>query len=267
MDARPIGVFDSGIGGITILKELYEEMPHEHFVYYADTARLPYGVRSDREIIALMKEALVFFRKKDIKLLVVACNTAWTVAGSFLEEMSDFPCIGVVDSATYLIRHTKDIHRLGILATETTIKSGVHEQRIEQLGRSIEVRSLACPMFVSIVEEGWNDSDLSDMIVQKYLSAMKGSVDSVLLASTHFTVLKDQIQNFLGDEVILIDPSKEVARYTSKILKERALETDRSERGTIAFFVSDKPEKFKLVAGSILPVDDVQLVESENTRV
>lgn len=261
MDTRPIGVFDSGIGGVTVLKEIRKLLPKENIVYYADTARVPYGPRPAGEIQEFSLEAVNFLLKKDIKLLVIACNTVTAVAFDYIVENVDIPVIGVIEPGVRAVQNTKDIKRLGLIATKATVDSNAYQSRLKNQDADLIINAKACPMLVSIVEEGWADTEISKLIVERYLENMKkDNIDALILACTHFPVLRSQIEACVED-VRIIDPAEETALELEKVLKANDILNESGTDGEVEFYVSDSAEKFKSIANNLVEVDRVDEVE------
>lgn len=259
MDNRPIGVFDSGIGGLTVLREINKILPKESVIYYGDTARVPYGPRTREEIMKLTLDSVKFLMSKDIKALVIACNTVTAVAFDYLKETLPVPIIGVIDPGVKAVLSSGDIKRLGLIATKTTVDSKAYEKRLNK--SKIEVISKACPMLVSIVEEGWADTELSRLSIERYLEEFKSKdLDGLIMACTHFPVLRDQIRDFIGNDIKLIDPAEETAKSLKDMLeREDILRLDDRAR-IVEFYVTDKAEKFKKLASDLLEIDDINVL-------
>lgn len=261
MDTRPIGVFDSGIGGVTVLKEIRKLLPNENIVYYADTARVPYGPRPAAEIQKFSLEAVNFLLKKDIKLLVIACNTVTAVAFDYIVENINIPVIGVIEPGVRAVQNTKDIRKLGLIATKATVDSNAYQSRLKSQNSDLTVNAKACPMLVSIVEEGWADTEISKLVVQRYLENMrKDSIDALILACTHFPVLRNQIEACVED-VRIIDPAEETALELERVLKNNGILNEFDSDGEVEFYVSDSAEKFKSIAKNLIEIDRVDEVE------
>lgn len=261
MDTRPIGVFDSGIGGVTVLKEIRKLLPNENIVYYADTARVPYGPRPAAEIQKFSLEAVNFLLKKDIKLLVIACNTVTAVAFDYIVENINIPVIGVIEPGVRAVQNTKDIRKLGLIATKATVDSNAYQSRLKSQNSDLTVNAKACPMLVSIVEEGWADTEISKLVVQRYLENMrKDSIDALILACTHFPVLRNQIEACVED-VRIIDPAEETALELERVLKANGILNEFDSDGEVEFYVSDSAEKFKSIAKNLIEIDRVDEVE------
>lgn len=245
-----IGVFDSGIGGLTVLKKIINILPRENTIYLGDTARVPYGIKSADTVIRYSLENTEFLLDKNIKLLVVACNTVSAVGLPTLRDRCSVPIIGVIEpGARKAARATKQ-NRVGVIGTERTIKSGAYPNSIKKLNPEIEVVSQACPLFVPLVEEGWTDNDIAFLTAKRYLQALKDSdIDTLILGCTHYPLLKGVIRKVLGDGVLLVDSAEETAIEVARGLKANNSLRDSDEKATHEFYVTDAPER--LVKGGI----------------
>ncbi|MDO5718297.1 MAG: glutamate racemase [Tissierellia bacterium] len=258
MDNRPIGVFDSGIGGLTVLREIKKQIPNENLIYYADTARVPYGPRPKEEILRFSKEAVDFLIQKDIKVLVIACNTVTAIAYDYLIENIDIPVLGVIDPGVRAVMNAGDIKTLGLIATKATVESMQYQNRLYKGDAGLKIIARACPMLVSIVEEGWAGTDISKLIIERYLQDFKdSSMDAIILACTHFPVLRDQIAEFLTDDIMIIDPAEETAKELKRILKDSDIENGLKDNTDTKFYVSDKADKFKSIAEKLVDINEV----------
>jgi glutamate racemase len=250
---RPIGVFDSGIGGLTVLKEIIEELPAESTIYLGDTARVPYGIRSAETVVRYSFENTRFLSSRDIKLLVVACNTASAVGLSAIKNSIPIPVIGVIEpGAKAAARATKN-KRIGVIGTEATVKSSSYTRAIKAIDESIEVYGLSCPLFVPLVEEGWTRGPVATMVAREYLGGMKEKgIDTVVLGCTHYPLLKEVIAGVLGEDVTLIDSAVETAHEIRTALKVLGLRREQNDSPTREFYVTDSPERFLKVGESFL---------------
>lgn len=267
MDERPIGVFDSGIGGLTVLKEIMELLPGEDIVYFGDTARIPYGTRSKETVIKYFFQSVKFLLTKDIKAIVIACNTASALAMEEAQEAFEIPILGVIEpGAKAAVSATKN-SIIGVIGTEGTINSQAYQRKIRKLLPSAEIVGIPCPLFVPIVEEGWESTDVAYLTAKKYLLELKEhNIDSLVLGCTHYPALRYTINKVLGDGVTLVNPAYETARAARIMLKERNLLSNKVEGGKCEFYVSDDPEKFKRSGGNMLrkEIVSVQKVNIEN---
>ena len=242
---RPIGIFDSGMGGLTVVKEMRRILPNEDIVYFGDTARVPYGPKSQETIIRFSIENILFLLKHEVKMIVVACNTSSSVALPTLENHFKIPLLGVIEpGARKAVTMTKN-ERIGVIGTRTTISSRAYEKYIHKYDSKVKVFSQDCPLFVPLVEEGWFDSSITKDIAEYYLASLKQkNIDSLVLGCTHYPLLKNMIKKVMGKSVTLIDSAKQVAQYAKEILIKENLVGDNNKRGIINFYVSDEPDNF-----------------------
>ncbi|MFH1062787.1 MAG: glutamate racemase [Candidatus Omnitrophota bacterium] len=246
-DPRPIGIFDSGMGGLTVVKEVMRNLPNEKIVYFGDTARVPYGPKSKETVIRFSIENILFLLKNNVKLIIVACNTASSVALSAIEKNFKVPIMGVIEpGVSEAIRITKN-KRIGIIGTKTTVNSLAYEKQIKKIDPRIKVYSSACPLFVPLVEEGWLKTKITKEIVAKYLLPLKNkNIDTIVLGCTHYPLLKPVIKDVLGPNVKLIDSARQVAYQAKYILETQGLLTTKknTKQPNVYFYVSDEPDNF-----------------------
>jgi glutamate racemase len=241
---RAIGVFDSGIGGLTVLRALVEELPHEDFIYLGDTARLPYGTKTDEVIIRYSRENTEFLLAKGIKMLVVACNTSSAVALEAIARDTTIPVIGVIEPGARAVVKASRTGKIGVIATEATVASGAYTRTIQSLRPRAEIYTRACPLLVPLVEEGWTDNDVAERTVWYYLESLKQSgIDALLLGCTHYPLLVAMFQRVLGPEVRVVDSATATAAAVRERLRVLQL-TRRATQGTRSFFVTESPERF-----------------------
>ena len=264
MDNRPIGVFDSGIGGLTVLKEIVEQLPGEDIIYFGDTARIPYGTRSKETVIKYVIQSFEFLMTKDIKAIVVGCNTASSLALESVKDKFNIPIIGVVNpGAKAAISVTKN-NIIGVIGTEGTINSDSYQRTIRKNLPTAEVIGIPCPLFVPIVEEGWENSDVADVAAEKYLLELREhNIDTLVLGCTHYPALRYTIGKVMGQGVKLVNPAYETAKLTKNLLKEEGLLNEKIEGGNHNYYVSDDPDKFKRIGENIIR-RQIGLVEKVN---
>jgi glutamate racemase len=239
-----IGVFDSGIGGLTVLHEIIEALPRENTVYLGDTARSPYGTKSMDTVLRYSFENSEFLVEKGVKILVVACNTSTAVALERLQAELDLPVIGVIHPGVRRALASTRNKKVGVIGTEATIQSGAYTRALKTADPAVEVYSRACPLFVPLVEEGWTDNAVVEMTVTAYLESLKQSgIDTLILGCTHYPLLKKAIRKFLGGGVRLVDSAEETAGEVAALLKKSAL-ARKMGKGTHSFFVTDAPDRF-----------------------
>jgi glutamate racemase len=246
-ESKPIGIFDSGIGGLTVLKELCKKLPHENTVYLGDTARVPYGIRSPETVTRYSFENTRFLFSKEVKMIVVACNTASSVSLESIRNAAPVPFVGVIGPGAKAAAAATENKKIGIIGTEATIKSNSYAQAIKSIDSDIEVFGIACPLFVPLVEEGWTEGKIAEMIAQEYLREIKRKdIDTLVLGCTHYPLLKGTLAAVMGENVRLIDSAIETALEVEAILKNLSL-LNTSGGKIREFFVTDSPEKFKTV--------------------
>ena len=247
-----IGLFDSGIGGLTVLQKIIELLPKENTVYLGDTARAPYGTKSVETVLRYSFENSEFLVEKDVKLVVVACNTSTAIALDRLKSSLDIPVIGVIESGVRKALEKSRNKKIGVIGTEATIQSGAYTKALRAKDVKVEVYSRACPLFVPLVEEGWTDNDVVEMTVKAYLGSLKQSgIDTLILGCTHYPLLKKAIRKLMGDTVYLVDSAEEIANEVSAVLKKESL-VRKNGKGSHSFFVTDAPDRFVKVGQRFL---------------
>jgi glutamate racemase len=258
-----LGIFDSGIGGLTVLRAIKRLLPRENIMYLGDTARVPYGTRSAQTVLKYSIANTDFLLRQNIKLLVVACNTASAVATDALRERYDIPVIEVITpGARGAVRLSRG-RRIGIIGTETTVQSNAYQKAIHALDRQIEVFSCACPLFVPLAEEGWCDpqDEIVLLTARRYLAALKDqAIDTLVLGCTHYPLLKGAIQRVMGDAVTLIDSADETAHEVESLLADNRLLRNNGDSGTCSFFVTDIPHRF-IETGKLFLGDEIATVQ------
>ncbi|MEO8622201.1 MAG: glutamate racemase [bacterium] len=256
----PIGVFDSGLGGLTVAHAIMQKLPGESLVYFGDTARVPYGPKSPETVRRYSHEIAGFLLDEGVKAIVVACNTATAHALPMLEAELDVPVIGVVGpGARAAVRATKSGH-IGVIGTAGTIKSGAYVRAIHAESPNATVTALACPLFVPLVEEGWSDNEATRLIAAEYLAPLvQAHVDTLVLGCTHYPLLKRVIGETIGRSVRLIDSAEETAADTRRMLAENDLASSAS-KGSYRFVASDDPQQF-LTLGQRFFGDALETVE------
>ena len=257
-NAAPVGVFDSGVGGLTVAREIMRQLPNENLVYFGDTARVPYGSKSRDNIIRYSRQIIHFLKTKGVKAIVIACNTACALALDVVREESDIPIIGVVEPGARAALQITQTKKIGVIGTEATVQSAMYGKIIKGLDPTVSVIGKACPLFVPLVEEGFAKHKVTEEIIDYYLASMKESdIDSLILGCTHYPLLRSRIRAYLGDKIQLVNPAYETAMDLKYILKESGMENagKEGEHATYSFYVSDAADKFKQFANSILPYD------------
>ena len=252
-NTSPIGVFDSGIGGLTVLSEIKRLLPNENFVYLGDTARVPYGTKSSKTVITYSQINSRFLLSKGIKLLVVACNTASAVALPGLRWDLEIPIIGVIEPGARKAVSSTKTGIVGVIGTPSTIRSDAYTRAVENISPDIEVVSKACPLFVPLAEEGWTDGEIAELAAKSYLGPLKESgIDVLILGCTHYPLLKRTIQKVIGDGVKLIDSAEETAIEIKRILSEKKTQNSNSSQTQQDFYLTDISESFINMAGRFL---------------
>ena len=251
MDNRCIGVFDSGLGGLTCVKEIMKTLPGESIVYFGDTGRVPYGSRSAQTIIKYTESDIRFLKTFDPKLIVIACGTASTTALESVKDKFDVKIIGVVDSAAKAAAKATKNGKIGVIGTSGSINSGKYEETLKSINENFEVFSNPCPLFVPLVENGYINKPATYLIAQEYLEpVISAGVDTIILGCTHYPIIKDVIAEIAGESITLIDPGKETARYISEITDVQ--KSDISKEPQHSFYISDKVESFAKMAEMFL---------------
>ena len=272
MSWKAIGIFDSGIGGLTVLRELVRAMPQEDTIYLGDTARVPYGTKSPETVIRYAVEIASFLVKRDIKLLVAACNTASAVSLETLQERFQIPIVGVIEPGARRAAAVTRNGRVGVIGTEATIKSSAYTRAIKKINPAIEVITRACPLFVPLAEEGWTTNEVARLAARMYLDGLKETgVDTLVLGCTHYPLLKEIITETMGEEVRLVDSAEETARTVEEILLDQGLLRPAVEKGNHHYFVTDVPAGFirignRFLGGRLEDVHQVSLEEAVATE-
>jgi glutamate racemase len=262
----PVGIFDSGIGGLTVLKELLGVLPREDTIYLGDTARVPYGIRSAETVTRYSFENTKFLVAKGIKVLVIACNTVSSVSLDAIKGSLSIPVIGVIEPGAKAAVSATRNGKIGVIGTDATIRSGAYAKAIRTLDQSIQVSSLACPLFVPLVEEGWTEGDIAELTAQQYLKQFSGrEIDTLVLGCTHYPLLKDVLYKVMGDGVRLIDSAIETAREVRETLESLSLLNAAGGR-LRRFYVTDAPDKFIQVGERFLgrTIDYIKKIELES---
>ncbi len=265
---NPIGVFDSGLGGLTVVKELIRQLPNEDIIYYGDTARVPYGTKSKESIIRFSIENANILLKYKVKMIVVACNSCSSYALSILQKGFSVPVIGVIDAGARKAVDTTKNKRVGVIATPATIASEKYPQTIHHYDKSLKVLSQACPLFVPLVEEGWMDKDVTLRVANEYLGDFKKQkIDTLILGCTHYPLLKKVLSKSMGAQVSLVDSAQEVALEVKRVLNALGKINANQKKGRTKFLVSDKPQEFKKIAKQFLGFEIKDLVKVEKHKM
>ena len=254
----PVGVFDSGVGGLTVAREIMRNLPSEKIVYFGDTARVPYGSKSKETVIRYSRQIIRFLQEQQVKAIVVACNTASAFALDTVRDEFDIPIIGVIESGAKVAAARTRNTRVGIIGTVGTVGSGIQAQYLKKLDPGITVFGKACPLFVPLVEEGWLHDPVTVEVASRYLKELQDKdVDTLILGCTHYPLIRSTIRQVMGEEVCLVNPAYETALELGKLLEEQGLSSTGTEQKEFPyrFYVSDLADEFKEFANSILPYD------------
>jgi glutamate racemase len=249
----PIGVFDSGVGGLTVVRALMERLPFEKIIYFGDTARVPYGVKSPETITQYATQITRFLLQNDVKLLIIACNTMAAVAYQAVKDLSPVPVLDVIDAgARKAINETHSKH-VGVIGTPATINSNAYARAIHQYASDIRVFSQACPLLVPLVEEGWWNHPVTRMTVQEYLRpVLVERIDTLVLGCTHYPVIKPLIQEIVGPDIYLVDSAEAMATITADLLSRMNSENSERQRPEYKFYVTDVPYHFQTIGEGLL---------------
>ncbi|MFH1540311.1 MAG: glutamate racemase [Elusimicrobiota bacterium] len=267
LNNNPIGIFDSGFGGLTVLRELIKILPSENIIYFGDTARVPYGTKSKNAVKKFSQQITEFLVKHNVKLILVACNTASAVALSDIKKIAkDIQVVGVIKSGARAAVSLTTNKKIGVIGTSATIKSRSYQNTIKMLDKKIKVIQKPCPLFVPLVEEGWIDCKITQDIVKIYLQPLKkANCDVIVLGCTHYPLLKNVIQKIVGKNIKLIDSAKEVSKDIKKILEDLHLIRTAKSHGHLKFYVSDARDRFSKFGKMFLgrAVSDIEKVDIE----
>ena len=252
MDNRPIGIFDSGLGGLTCVKKVMELLPGEDIIYFGDTGRVPYGSRSLETIMKYTLQDIRFLQTFDIKFIIIACGTASSAALPNIQNEFETEIIGVLNPACRRAMEATKNGKIGVIGTQGTVRSGKYLETLKAMDSTLEVYAKACPLFVPLVENGHTQGKVSELVAEEYLKELRDKgVDTLILGCTHYPLLKDTIRKVMGDTVTLVDAGEQTAIYAKKRLEEQGLLCDRSQ-GTTQYYVSDAVEGFQELAQMFL---------------
>jgi len=265
-DSRPIGVFDSGIGGLTVVRELMQRLPGESIVYFGDTARVPYGPKSPATVARYSEEAAAFLLSRGVKMVVIACNTATAHAGDRLCQRLSVPVIGVIEPGARAAVQATRTGRIGVIGTAGTIRSGAYDLAVRHMLDDARVYAQPCPLFVPLVEEGWRTHHASRIIAGDYLTPLREmDVDVLILGCTHYPLMRELIADCMGDQVQLVDSAAETAMEVERTLDEAGLRREDKEPASYTFVASDAPLRFRDVGRAFVgdAIREVELVDVE----
>jgi len=253
MDNRPIGIFDSGLGGLTVLKEIMELIPSESVVYFGDSGRAPYGTKSREMVIKYTLQNIRFLLNQDIKMIVIGCNTASACSYEVVRNTFDIPVIEVINpGAAAAVRETKN-GKIGVIGTTGTINSGIYERAISSIDNRLEIYSRACPLFVPLAEEGWWENDIALRIAEEYLLPLKEQgIDTLVLGCTHYPLLQNTIARVMGENVRLVSSGREVAKVVRDLINKNGCQRDSKIKPVYRYYTSDSVEKFETLGSCFL---------------
>ena len=245
----PIGIFDSGVGGLTVFRAIEQRLPNESLIYLGDTARIPYGVRSAATIERYALECATFVRSRGVKAIVIACNTASALAANYLRSQFELPITGVIrPGSRRAVEATRNGH-IGVIATEATVGSGAYERAMLAINNGLKITSRACPLFVPLAEEGWHNHAVTRQVAEEYLAELRSSrVDTLVLGCTHYPILRPVIEDTMGDHISFVDSGEAVADQIASMLEERDLIRQDEQPRFEEFFVTDSADRFRRVA-------------------
>lgn len=254
----PVGVFDSGVGGLTVVREIIRQLPDENIVYFGDTARVPYGSKSQKTVIRFSEQIIRFLKTKQVKAIVIACNTASALALDIVREEFDVPILGVVaPGARAAVKATRN-RKIGVVGTDATVRSGVYTKVIQGIDPQIRVIEKACPLFVPLVEEGFKEHEVTREIIEYYLESLRATdIDAMILGCTHYPLLRSRIREYMGKEIQIVNPAYETAIDLKTLLEDQDMANKGSDPAgsRYEFYVSDTADKFRQFANTVMPFD------------
>ena len=251
MDTRPIGMFDSGVGGLTVLKELRKQSPNENIIYLGDTKRFPYGSKSKESIIELTKKGVEFLLSKNVKAIVIACGTATSQALEEVKNKYDIPIIGIIDSTTEYLKRHKKLRKIGVIATNGTIRSKGWQSKIQSNIPDAIISYKACPLLAPMAEEGWTENEVARLTVKEYLKGFE-DIDCLILGCTHYPLFKKIIREEIGPKVEIINTGEKLSKELEEILKREQKENREAELGDCEIYLTDTETNFLHVASKLL---------------
>ncbi len=258
MNKHLIGIFDSGVGGLTVFKEIRKQFPKEDIVYFGDTARVPYGPKSYTTVIAYSIQNARFLLQRGAKIIVIACNTSSSVALKLLQDSLPVPVIGVIKPGAKNAVNTTRNDKIGIIGTEGTIRSKAYSCEISNINKDCQVFSRACPLLVPLAEEGWKDHPVTTLTIKEYLNPLLDEeIDTLVLGCTHYPILKESIQKVVGNNIVLVDSAEAISQQLYEILPDK----ENEGTGENHFFVSDNEDKFRQIASRILNTKISKLIK------
>lgn len=253
MNSKPIGVFDSGIGGLTVVHALTQRLPHENIVYFGDTARVPYGPKSSQVVREYAAQDVDFLLSQDVKMVVIACNTVSAVALDVVQKHAKMPVVGVIFPGATAAVKASTRKRVGVIGTRATVNSNAYTHAIRQIDDEVQVFAQECPLFVPLAEEGWTDHKVTDLVAREYLFPLTiEKIDTLILGCTHYPLLRRAIQTAVDRNVTLIDSGEATAHEVERILDEQNLRNPSALKANLQFYVSDVPAKFSEIGERFL---------------
>ena len=255
MDNRPIGMFDSGVGGLTVLKEVIDKCPNEDIIYLGDTKSFPYGSKSKESIINLTKNGIEFLIKKGVKAVIIACGTATSQALDQVQKLYDIPIIGIIDETIKYVKE-KEYKNIGIIATTGTIRSKGWQNKLYEKIPNVNIISKACPLLAPMAEEGWTDNEVAKLTIKEYLSGFK-NVDCLILGCTHYPLFYRFIEEELGKEKEIINTGEVLSKNLNKLLRDNKIENKNINNGEYKIYLTDTEENFVKVAKNLLKDNEV----------
>lgn len=253
MDNRPIGIFDSGVGGLTVFSEMVKVLPREDMIYLGDTKQFPYGNKSKNTIIELTKKNIEFLLQKDVKLVVIACGTATSQALEEVQNLYPIPIIGIIQPTVMALTEQKIAKKIGVMATTGTIRSNSWEKELKKAMPEVEVINRACPMLAQMAEEGWTDNEIARLTIREYIKPFQEEpVDKLILGCTHYPLFQNLIREELGEAVEIIDTGKKVGNFLVNLLEKENMENQTKKRPEYQFYLTDMENEFLRVATNLL---------------
>lgn len=260
MNLNPIGMFDSGVGGLTVLREVMKELPNEDVIYLGDTKRFPYGTKSKEIIIECTKSAVEFFIQHNVKMIVIACGTATSQALEEVQKIYNIPIIGIINPTVEYLKKEKNNKKIGVIATTGTINSKSWEKNLLKAINNVEIISKSCPLLAPMAEEGWTDNEIAKLTIHEYLKDI-GKVDKLILGCTHYPLFSKLIQNELGTDIDVINTGVIIAKYLKEYLNKNSMETN-NQKGNYIAYLTDLDCKFEKNAKSFIS-DNIKLKKVE----
>lgn len=252
INSKPIGIFDSGFGGLTVMAAVTKLMPKENLIYFGDTAHVPYGTKSKKIVTDFATKISKFLVKNDVKMIVIACNTASAFSLDYLNKIIKVPIIGVIKAGSVMAAKITNNKKIGVIGTEGTVKSNAYEKEIKKYDSKVKCFSKACPLFVPLVEEGWCSGKITEDIIKVYTKdLLNKNIDTIILGCTHYPLLKKTIRKVIGSKISIVDSASAVAAQVKEILEGKNM-LKTTGKGNYQFFVSDSPEKFKAIGNKFL---------------